>query len=96
MISDLEITLNASADRISNAIQLISKITKNTGVLAINAKIEASRAGEAGLGFATVAHEVELTSHKVNQVMGDINRVFAEFKTETHEVLRQVAERRAA
>ena len=96
MIHSLEKTLNDSANRISNAIQLIAKITKNTRVLAINAKIEASRAGDAGRGFATVAHEVEMTSHKVGQVMDEIDRVFAEFKVETHEVLQQVIAKRAA
>lgn len=96
LIASLEKTLGESANRISHAIQLISKITKNTRVLAINAKIEASRAGDAGLGFATVAHEVELTSHRVNQVMDEIDRVFAAFKAETQEVLKQVSSKKAA
>ncbi|MBS1715148.1 MAG: hypothetical protein JST30_12510 [Armatimonadetes bacterium] len=96
MILNLEHALHDSAGQISRAIDNISEITKNTHVLALNAKIEAARAGDAGRGFAIVAHEVELTSHKVNQVMAEIDTAFATFKDETQSVLKHVAQRKAA
>lgn len=96
MIRDLESTLSESSTKISDAIKQIGSITKGTHILALNAKIEAARAGDAGRGFAIVAHEVELTSQRVNDVMIEIDRVFAEFNEETKNVLSQVANRRAA
>lgn len=96
IVKELEQTLVDSAERISTAIKAISAITKGTHVLALNAKIEAARAGDAGRGFAIVAHEVEETSHRVNHVMAEIDKAFAEFKVETHQVLQQVIDRQAA
>lgn len=92
-ITDLEETLLASSKKISDAIQKISAITKGTHILALNAKIEAARAGDAGRGFAIVAHEVETTSHQVRKVMDEIDVVFEEFKRETQETLAKVAAR---
>jgi methyl-accepting chemotaxis protein len=85
-LTELGSTLNASASRISDAIKEISRITKATHILALNAKIEAARAGDAGRGFAIVAHEVELTSQRINDVMSRIDGVFAEFTEETQTV----------
>jgi len=96
MIRDLQHTLFASSQRISDSIQSISRITKSTHMLALNAKIEAARAGEAGRGFAIVAHEVELVSNRVSAVMEEIDKVFADFNEETHEALQQVVEKKIA
>jgi methyl-accepting chemotaxis protein len=96
MIADLEQTLQHSSEKISESIKQISKITQSTHILALNAKIEAARAGEAGRGFAIVAHEVEKTSEAVNEVMKEIDQVFAEFNAETKAVLAKVAEKKLA
>lgn len=95
VLIDLEQTLLESAAKISTAMSAISEITRSTKVLALNAKIEAARAGDAGRGFAIVAHEVEKTSERVSKVMEEINTLFEDFKLETQAVIHDLAERKA-
>ena len=71
--NDQVISLAASAQKIGAVLQLIQEIAEQTNLLALNATIEAARAGEAGKGFAVVASEVKSLANQTAKATEEIS-----------------------
>ncbi|MCR6631040.1 MAG: globin-coupled sensor protein [Magnetospirillum sp.] len=73
--------LTDCAQRIGDAVKLISDVAAQTNLLALNATIEAARAGEAGKGFAVVAHEVKALANQVARATAEIGQLVNEVRS---------------
>jgi methyl-accepting chemotaxis protein len=85
--SDKIQNLSASIEQISKVGFLINQIASSTNVLAINASIEAGRAGEAGQGFAVVAQEISRVATASAEATREIERLVALVQQEATDVV---------
>ena len=85
-------TLKGTSAKIQDVTEIVSSIADQTNLLALNAAIEAARAGEQGKGFAVVADEVRKLAEQTNRSLDNVNSLIFETNKGIEGVTQSVAE----
>lgn len=90
---------NRVAEKLSEAVKeidvtlnVIQEISESTNLLALNASIEAARAGDAGKGFAVVAQEVGKLANNTNDSLGEVQKVISKIQDNVRDMTTYIEE----
>ena len=88
--TDIAERLSKAVEEIGTTLELIQGISSSTSLLALNASIEAARAGDAGKGFAVVATEVGKLAENTQSSLKDVGEIIGRVQQNVDEITTQV------
>jgi methyl-accepting chemotaxis protein len=91
--SEQSLEVNERANEIKSVVQVIQDIADQTNLLALNAAIEAARAGEHGRGFAVVADEVRKLAERTQKSLAEVNSTIQILAQSVSEVVENISKR---